>query len=364
VSRTQILVRLGALVLVAVLGLSYIAFDVLGYRIGAQPYTVTVELPRGGGLYSDGFVTYRGVDVGRISSLSLTRTGAVAILAIDPGTAIPANAVAQVHELSVAGEQYLDLVPTSADGPDLHAGSVIPRSRTVVPVSVFQLLNDAGQLISSINSSEVQTITDALGTGFSHTGSDLRTITEATEHLIAALQAARAATVTIIDDGGPVLATAQASSSDIIAFSQSLSTITGQLAASNADVAAIIANGAPTEQALEQALQSDGASVTQLIKNFASLSDVAIDEQPAVASLIDQLPTFVDKIAATASGGSIGVTIDYNNQNTVCPYLSGAQTPEPTAATAAPDLSRTCATSAPDLLQRGAAQAPISPKEG
>jgi phospholipid/cholesterol/gamma-HCH transport system substrate-binding protein len=273
---------------------------------------------------------------------------------------IPANAVAHVHELSVAGEQYLDLVPSSGHGPDLHAGSLIPRSRTVVPVSVFQLLSDAGQLIGTIKSSEVKTITDALGTGFADTGPALRNITVASRHLIAALQAAEASTVTLINSGGSVLATAQASSADIISFSQSLATITGQLAASNNDLIAILDNGVPTEQAVQQFIQSDGASLIQLIKELVGLSDTAIAQQPALVSLLQQLPGFVNKIADTASGGSVAVNIYYNTQNTVCPYLSGAQSPEPTAATGAPDLMRTCTVQAPDLLQRGSAEAPVA----
>jgi phospholipid/cholesterol/gamma-HCH transport system substrate-binding protein len=360
VSTKQVWVRVTALVLAALLGVSYIAFDVLGWRIGAQPFQVKVDLPRGGGLYSDGFVTYRGVDVGRISSLSLSPTGAVATLAIDPGTVIPANAIAHVHELSVAGEQYLDLVPASPHGPVLHAGSLIPRNHTVVPTSVFQLLSDAGQLIGSIKSSEVKTITDALGTGFANTGQALRNITVSSRHLISALQAAQAATVTLINSGGSVLSTAQASSADIISFSQSLATITAQLAASNADIVAVLDNGVPTEQAVQQFVSSDGATLIQLIKELDGLSDVAIAQQPAVVSLLQQLPGFVNKIANTASGGSVAVDIYYNSQNTVCPYLSGAQTPEPTAATGAPDLMRTCTVQAPDLLQRGSAEAPLS----
>jgi phospholipid/cholesterol/gamma-HCH transport system substrate-binding protein len=359
-SKAQVIVRVGALVVVALLGVYFIAFDVIGWRIGAQPFAVTVDLPRGGGLYSDGFVTYRGVDVGRISQLSLSPSGAVATLAIDPGTVIPADSIAHVHELSVAGEQYLDLVPSSSHGRALHAGSVIPEDHTVVPVSVFQLLSDAGQLIGSIKSSEVQTITEALGSGFENTGQALRNITVAGRHLIAALQAAQAETVTLINAGGSVLSTAQASSASIISFSQSLATITAQLSASNADITAILANGAPTEQAVEQFVQSDGAALIQLIKQLDSLSDVAIAQQPAVVSLLQQLPAFVNNIADTAAGGSVAVNIYYNTKNTVCPYLSGAQTPEPTAATGAPDLMRTCTLEAPDLLQRGAAEAPLS----
>jgi phospholipid/cholesterol/gamma-HCH transport system substrate-binding protein len=358
VSKTQVWVRVGALVVVALLGVYFIAFDVIGWRIGAQPFTVTVDLPRGGGLYSDGFVTYRGVDVGRISQMSLSPSGAVATLAIDPGTVIPASSIAHVHELSVAGEQYLDLVPSSAHGPDLHSGSVIPEKQTVVPVSVFQLLSDAGQLIGSIKSSEVQTITEAFGSGFNNTGQALRNITVAGRHLIAALQAAQSETVTLINSGGSVLSTAQASSASLISFSQSLATITAQLSASNADIMAILHNGVPTEQAVQQFVQSDGAALIQLIKQLDSLSDVAVAQQPAVVSLLQQLPAFVNNIANSASGGSVAVSIYYNTKNTVCPYLSGAQTAEPTAATGAPDLMRTCTLEAPDLLQRGAAQVP------
>jgi phospholipid/cholesterol/gamma-HCH transport system substrate-binding protein len=347
-------------VVVAIVGVSFITFDVLGYRVGAQPFPVTVMLPKGGGLYSDGFVTYRGVDVGRIQSLTLAPGGAKAVVDIDPGVRIPANAMAHVHELSVAGEQYLDLVPTSAHGPDLHAGSVIGRSRTVVPVSVYQLLDDAGQLISSVNSSEVQTITESLGVGFANTGADLRAITQAAQHLVTALQNARAATVTIINGGGDLLSVAQASGRDIISFSQSLQQITAQLSASNSAVQSIIAQGAPTEQALNEIVQKDGTAITQLIYNFASLSEVAIAHQPAVIALLRALPVFVNRIAESASGGSVAVQIFYNSANTICPYISGAATAEPTAATGTPDLTRGCGISAPDLLQRGAANVPVA----
>jgi phospholipid/cholesterol/gamma-HCH transport system substrate-binding protein len=359
-TKGQIRARIVALVVVFIIGASYISFGVLGLRIGAQPFAVTVDLPRGGGLYSDGFVTYRGVDVGRIIDLSLNSTGAVATLSINPGTAIPVNAVAHVHELSAAGEQYLDLVPTSAGGPDLHNGSVISRDHTVVPVSVFQLLNDAGQLIGSINYSEVKTITQALGTGFANTGSALRALTVSAEHLIDALQAARSATDSAIASAGPVLATAQSSSADIISFSKSLATISRQLASSNQQVNAILNEGAPTEQALEQLIQSDGTDITNLIKDFDGLSDVVIAQQPAVVSLLEQLPEFVQKIASTANGGSVSVSINYNNKDTVCPYVSGAQASEPTQATSEPNLSRQCTTSAPDMLQRGSSNVPVS----
>ena len=227
----------------------------------------------------------------------------------------------------------------------------------MVPVSVFQLLSDAGQLIGSIKSSEVQTITDALGSGFANTGQALRNITVAARHLIAALQAAQAATVTLINSGGSVLVDG--------AGIERRHHLVQPVARHHHRTALGVERrhrGRPRQRGPDR---TGGPAVRrsrtaprsiQLIKELDGLSDVAIAQQPAVVSLLQQLPGFVNKIADTASGGSVAVNIYYNTKNSVCPYLSGAQTPEPTAATGAPDLMRTCTLQAPDLLQRGAAR--------
>ena len=156
-TKTQVWVRVGALVVVALLAVYFIAFDVIGWRIGAQPFTVTVDLPRGGGLYSDGFVTYRGVDVGRIAS-DVARARAARSRRL-PSTRARSSPPTR-SRMSTNCPSPASSTSTSCrrrrSGPDLHAGSVIPENHTVVPVSVFQLLSDAGQLIGSIKSSEVK----------------------------------------------------------------------------------------------------------------------------------------------------------------------------------------------------------------
>ena len=57
--------RLIALLVVALLGVYYIAFDAVGVHLWNKPFTVNVMLPAAGGLYSDAAVTYRGGAGGR-----------------------------------------------------------------------------------------------------------------------------------------------------------------------------------------------------------------------------------------------------------------------------------------------------------
>jgi phospholipid/cholesterol/gamma-HCH transport system substrate-binding protein len=57
--------------------LGYIRLPAL---FGVGHYAVTVELPRAGGLYQSGNVTYRGTEVGRVTAVHLTDTGVEATL--------------------------------------------------------------------------------------------------------------------------------------------------------------------------------------------------------------------------------------------------------------------------------------------
>ena len=59
--------------------------------LGIGRMTVTLELPSTGGLYRFSNVTYRGVQVGKVTAVSLTAKGAKATLSLGTSPKIPAN---------------------------------------------------------------------------------------------------------------------------------------------------------------------------------------------------------------------------------------------------------------------------------
>lgn len=78
-------------------------------------------------------VTYRGVQVGKVTAVGPTATGTKATLGIDNSTKIPADVHAAVRSMSAVGEQYVDLVPCSESGPYLRDGSVIAARDISIP---------------------------------------------------------------------------------------------------------------------------------------------------------------------------------------------------------------------------------------
>lgn len=83
--------------------------------------TVTLGLPDTGGLYRFSNVTYRGVQIGKVTAVGPTPVGAKATLQLDTSPKILADVHAAVRSMSAVGEQYVDLVPRSESGPYICA---------------------------------------------------------------------------------------------------------------------------------------------------------------------------------------------------------------------------------------------------
>src|SRR6478735_7209484 len=88
-----------------------------------------------GGVYPTSVVTYRGSEVGRVTSVDVTRDGVRAVLKLDSSTKIPSDVHAEVHSRSAIGEQFVQLIPAAeeSDAATLRAGDVIPVDRVAVP---------------------------------------------------------------------------------------------------------------------------------------------------------------------------------------------------------------------------------------
>jgi phospholipid/cholesterol/gamma-HCH transport system substrate-binding protein len=352
-----LMARMAVLALIVVASVYFIAFDAVGVKLWwNQPYTVHVDLPNAGGIYTDASVTYRGVGVGKVSGVHLKRNMVVIDLAIRHGEKIPANVTASVKELTAASEQYVDLAPTSSDPPYLTPGYTIPEDRTSVPVTIGQLLNQADALINSLHASDLNTISQTLGQGLQNAGQDLRSIIIDGKTLLQALQSVEGGTVSLIVNGNTVLNTLNDTSNEFTSFSNNLQQLTAQLVQSNSDIVHLLQNGTTASTALDNFLKQTGQPTADLINNMATITGLAYANEPAFKALTEVLPLFATNIAATASGGNTRFELDFNTQNTVCPYTT--QMAEPTSLVATADLTRNCNIQAPDLLQRGADKAP------
>ena len=160
-----------ALSAVAVMVLHFIQLPAMLFGVGR--YTVTMELPKSGGLYESGNVTYRGTKVGRVESVRLTDTGVEAVLSLTSGIKIPSDLTAEVHSQSAVGESYVMLLPRNGTSPPLKNGDVIALADTSVPPDVNALLAAANTGLLAIPRDNLKTVIDESYTAVGGLGPEL-----------------------------------------------------------------------------------------------------------------------------------------------------------------------------------------------
>ena len=282
-------------VVIATLGVGYVLVHYIGVgqTLLGREYTAYVDLRDSGGLFTSAGVTYRGVQIGRVGAITLRPDGIRVALDLDSSPQVPSDVDAVVGNGSPIGEQFLDLRPRGDHAPYLHAGSVIPQSRTTLPVSTQELLVNLDRLVNSVPKADLHTLVSELGTTFDDTGPSLQRLLDSSHALVTAAQANLTPTVQLLHDSGTVLDTQNALSNDIVSFSHNLATFTDALRSHDKDLRAVIDNGAPAARQLVALDHSVDATLPVLLGNLTSLGQVTAVRIPALRQVLIIYPYVV-----------------------------------------------------------------------
>jgi phospholipid/cholesterol/gamma-HCH transport system substrate-binding protein len=344
--RTKL--QLLAFATLAVLGMAYLGFNYVGLDrvVLGSGYDVSADFKDSGGIFVNAEVTYRGVAVGRVSDMKLVADGVRVVLTIKPGaTPIPADAKAVVANRSAVGEQYVDLRPDAHTGPYLKAGSVIPVSRTSIPIPVEQLMLDTDTLARSLNTDNLRTVVDELGKAFNGSGDDLGRLIDNGNLLLARAEQSVPQTQKLITDGETVLTTQVNSRSAIQQWAADLHKVTDTLVQMDPDIRSLVVNAPNAAGALQQLVNNAGPGLGSLVRNLDILNGVTIPRLPGVEQLLATYPDVVSggfSVVRNDSGtmrAHFGLSLNMS-QPRACTtgYLSTGSTPTP-GAVASADVS-------------------------
>jgi len=311
--------QLGAFVLLAILSIVYVGgrYARLDSLMGYGQYSVFVDLPSSGGIFTNAEVTYRGVPVGRVGDLGLTADGVRVELLLDDGApSVPASAAAVVANRSAIGEQYVDLQPTADGAPYLVDGSVIARANATVPTQVEDLVASVDTFARSVPADRLHVAATELGKAFDGQGDNLRTVVDSLNAFTRDAAEALPQTLELISDGRTVLDTQADQYSAIRSFSADVDALAAQLRSSDPDVRRLIGTGTAASDQVGALVRGSGADLTTVLSNTRQITSLAPGREPYLRSLLQLLPSLPVAARAVAPGdGTIhfGLVLETNN---------------------------------------------------
>jgi phospholipid/cholesterol/gamma-HCH transport system substrate-binding protein len=261
---------------------------------GAGSYTVQAQLPDVDNIERNSRVRVGDVTVGNVTKIERQGWHALVTMTINGDVHLPANATAKIGQTSLLGSLHIELAPprnASAEGR-LHDGSLIPLTSASAYPNTEKTLAAVSMLLNGGGVGQLQEVTEVLSSAFAGRENDLRS-------LIGQLDTF----VTYVND----------QTDDIIAATDSLNNLAGQVAAQKPVVDKALATvpqalgvlkdqrtnlaDALTELGKFSALAADSSNQTKdnLVKELNDLGPVLqslADSGPALTRSLDFFSTY------------------------------------------------------------------------
>ena len=296
--KRGVIVQLIAFAVITVVGVAIVSVNYIGLgrdALGKQ-YTAYVDLTDSGGVFTNAEVTYRGVPVGRVGPIELTKDGIRVKLVLERGERIPRDGIkAVVANRSAVGEQYIDLEPAKKSGPYLDEGDpyTIPKDRTTLPVSTAELLRNVDSLVGSVNTKDLGVIVDELDKAFSGSAEDLQSILDDTDRLLQTAEKAYPDTKRLLDNSVTVLDTQRGQAANIQGFARNLNTLTTSLRNDDPALRRTIDGVPGAVDEAHKAINQLAPTLPTLLANLTTTGQIITSRQAGLRSLFVLYPVTV-----------------------------------------------------------------------
>ncbi|BBY41748.1 MCE family protein [Mycolicibacterium celeriflavum] len=261
--------------------------------LGIGRLTVTMELPAAGGLYRFGNVTYRGVQIGKVTEVKLTENGAEATLSLDTSPKVPADLQAEVRSVSAVGEQYVDLRPRIDSGPYLQDGSRISVSDTTIPQEIGPVLEGINKLVGSIPGDRISDLLDESFKAFNGAGPDFQSLLDSAAKVSAEANTVSDQTRGLIDDSGPLLDSQAETAESIRTWAKSLAGVTGQLQQNDPEIRTLLQQGPGFAQEVSTLLNQVKPTLPILLANLTTVGQILLTYNPSLEQLLVIFPGII-----------------------------------------------------------------------
>ncbi|MCW2655784.1 MAG: virulence factor Mce family protein [Mycobacterium sp.] len=184
---------------------------------GDGSYTIKAQLPDVVVIQQNTRVRVADVNVGNVTKIDVQDWHALVTMRINGNVHLPANSTAKVGQTSLLGSMHIELAPPTDEPPEgeLKDGSVIPLSRASAYPTTEQTLASVSILLNGGGLGRLQEITQAFSKALAGRENDMRSLLTQLDTFISSLNA---------------------QTDDIIAATESLNSLAGQVAAKDQTV--------------------------------------------------------------------------------------------------------------------------------
>ena len=215
---------------------------------GPSPMTITARFATAPGLYPGNSVDVLGMPVGSVTKVTPGPTYVTVAMQVPAGTPIPARADALIMAPQVVNDRYVQLNPGYSGGPRMRDNAVIPLSRTAVPISVDEIVDNLDRLAKALGPNganahgALSTFVAESAHAFGGNGAALHSTLTSLGSALDALSSKSPQLTALFDNLGNLSQVASQYTGTYQAFANNLAAVSTDLASDDSEIGATLAN--------------------------------------------------------------------------------------------------------------------------
>ena len=298
-------IKLGAFAVAMVLVFVGLVVVFSQYRSGStSDYSATFS--NASQLKSGTKVRIAGVEVGKVSSVSLNRDNTAAVdFSVDEQYRLPRSVHANVRYENLTGDRYLELTEGTGDPTALlPSGGSIPVSQTSPALDLDKLLGGFKPLFNTLAPDEVNKLSNSLIQVFQGQGAALTQLLQTTASFTNTIADRDRLVGSVIDNLNTALGTLDADKGGLDSSLDRLQQLVSGLANDRATIGQAVTDVSQATNGLADLLDTNRPNLQRVISSTGAISSTIDADGPYVRGLLGRLPEDFKKLTNLGSYGA------------------------------------------------------------
>ena len=270
----------------------------------AGDYKLSGMFPSAGeGLHPGSAVVFRGVQVGRVSTVSLDENQAQVTVLIEPSFKVPAASTATIQPVNLFGAEQVSISSPHANsdaGPYLTAGGTFAHAQSSDELS--DLFAAATPLLNQINTTQLSTLLGALAQASQGEGPKIAAGIDSGTQLAGLLDRTLNAQILALDSFAKFTQAIAPAAGDLNNLNTEINAGLPGFNAEEADYQNLINTLVPFSDRLASLLSTYHPDIATILTSGDNVSRVLLAQQDTIGQVINGAYHYFEKIAEGTSG--------------------------------------------------------------
>jgi phospholipid/cholesterol/gamma-HCH transport system substrate-binding protein len=289
--------RLAVFVAVCLAGALALVMVFAQLRVEGGERTYKAVFTTVSGLSGGNFVRIAGVEVGKVSHITINKDGnAVVEFAIDDSAVLTDGSKAYVRYDNPIGGRFLELTDGPGQGKRLPPGGTIPLDRTRPALDLDAVIGGFRPLFRALTPDQVNTLSSQLIQAFQGRGATINSLLAQTAAFTDTIADRDTLIGEVIVNLNSVLGTLGGQSDQLAKTVDSLSMLIGSLAARKTDIANAIGYSNAAAATVADLLQQTRPAIHNTVVQTDRVAGIAVADHDYFDDLLNTLPDAYQKL--------------------------------------------------------------------